>query len=202
MTGFIHRPAKVQPGRFLASFVLLVFVAWLAACGPVIERTSKPDYVSFVSQQVQDNGLIKAGDTLVITVKGEDDISGSYAVDNAGYVDLPLVGKFQLSNIDTMSAAKLVTDAYADGYLVSPDVRVEKKAVDAVFVMGAVRIPGSYAWCGDMTVMKAASLAGGFQTDADFSRFDVVRHGHAIQSNARTLAQPGDVIIVKSGEKP
>lgn len=68
--------------------------------------------------------VLMAGDKVAVTVEAEPDLSGAFSLDEEGIADLPLIGKIKLSHATTGGAAMLIRNAYLDGYLVNPVVRV------------------------------------------------------------------------------
>lgn len=186
--------------RFSVRFLAAVVVALLAA-GCVADNSYSPQIEAAQTFTSSISSTINPGDVLGVTIIGENDLSGSYTVAPQGTLELPLVGAVAVVGLGTESAAKAIAAEYRKGYLVSPDVKVEKRPAPAVFVMGAVAAAGSYPYGGQTTVMKAASLAGGFKEYANLMEFDVVRDGHLLKADAATPVKAGDVIMVK-GRKP
>ncbi|WP_164100517.1 polysaccharide biosynthesis/export family protein [Candidatus Laterigemmans baculatus] len=88
----------------------------------------------------------------------------------SGEVHLPLVGAVRVGNGNLMQAQRVITEAYADGYLKEPRINValaQKTTID-VLVLGEVASPGVHPlpkYQND--VGHALAAAGGLGEDAD-----------------------------------
>ncbi|HTO30153.1 MAG TPA: polysaccharide biosynthesis/export family protein [Pararhizobium sp.] len=144
---------------------------------------------------------IDSGDKLRINVFEQAGLSGSYTVDQAGYVAFPLIGAVAsrghtLPEMETMIASKL-----RQGYLRDPDVTIEVDRYRSVFIMGEVGQAGQYSYVPGMTVQNAIAVAGGYSPRANQANVDVTR-----KINGRTLTgrvsisdpiMAGDTIYVR-----
>ncbi|MEI2301563.1 polysaccharide biosynthesis/export family protein [Ensifer sp. MJa1] len=118
---------------------------------------------------------LDSGDRLRINVFEQAGLSGTYTVDQAGYVAFPLIGTIAsrgktLPELEGMIAAKL-----KQGYLRDPDVTIEVDRYRSVFIMGEVGQAGQYAYVPGMTVQNAIAVAGGFSPRANQSNADITR---------------------------
>ncbi|MFK0272216.1 polysaccharide biosynthesis/export family protein [Ensifer sp. NPDC090286] len=118
---------------------------------------------------------LDSGDRLRINVFEQAGLSGTYTVDQAGYVAFPLIGTVAsrgrtLPELEGMIAAKL-----KQGYLRDPDVTIEVDRYRSVFIMGEVGQAGQYAYVPGMTVQNAIAVAGGFSPRANQSNADITR---------------------------
>ena len=118
---------------------------------------------------------VDSGDRLRISVFEQAGLTGTYTVDQAGYVAFPLIGAVPsrghtLPEMESMIAGKL-----REGYLRDPDVTIEVDRYRSVFIMGEVGQPGQYAYVPGMTVQNAIAVAGGFTSRANQSMVDVTR---------------------------
>lgn len=118
---------------------------------------------------------LDSGDRLRINVFEQAGLSGTYTVDQAGYVAFPLIGTVAtrgktLPELEGMIAAKL-----RQGYLRDPDVTIEVDRYRSVFIMGEVGQAGQYAYVPGMTVQNAIAVAGGFSPRANQSNADITR---------------------------
>lgn len=118
---------------------------------------------------------LDSGDRLRINVFEQAGLSGTYTVDQAGYVAFPLIGTVAsrghtLPELEGMIAAKL-----KQGYLRDPDVTIEVDRYRSVFIMGEVGQAGQYAYVPGMTVQNAIAVAGGFSSRANQASADVTR---------------------------
>ncbi|SDA48298.1 polysaccharide biosynthesis/export family protein [Sinorhizobium sp. NFACC03] len=118
---------------------------------------------------------LDSGDRLRINVFEQAGLSGTYTVDQAGYVAFPLIGTVAsrgktLPELEGMIAAKL-----RQGYLRDPDVTIEVDRYRSIFIMGEVGQAGQYAYVPGMTVQNAIAVAGGFSPRANQSNADITR---------------------------
>ncbi|MBU6234270.1 MAG: polysaccharide export protein [Alphaproteobacteria bacterium] len=192
--------------RFIhLSALLSVFCAYLVLTGCGMDTTQeRPAHSSIPSPAVvqASAGMVGPGDILEITVEGESELTGTYTVAPDGSVTMPLVQAVSVSGGTAQDAANAITNAYSQGFLVSPRVRVDIKQASSVYVMGAVMRPGSYPWQDGLTVMKTGALAGGFKEGADLATFGLIRGGQETTADATTLAMPSDVIVIKERGAP
>ena len=72
--------------------------------------------------------VLKAGDRLSITVSGEEDLSGSFAVNRDGTVRLDLLGGVPAAGLSVAGFQEQVRQRLAAGYLIDPQVRVARLA--------------------------------------------------------------------------
>ncbi|HEV7321545.1 MAG TPA: polysaccharide biosynthesis/export family protein [Ensifer sp.] len=118
---------------------------------------------------------LDSGDRLRINVFEQAGLTGTYTVDQAGYVAFPLIGTVAsrgktLPELEGMIAAKL-----KQGYLRDPDVTIEVDRYRSVFIMGEVGQAGQYAYVPGMTVQNAIAVAGGYSPRANQANADITR---------------------------
>jgi polysaccharide export outer membrane protein len=101
--------------------------------------------------------------------------------------------RVSLRDIQSGNLSQNVTLRPNDTILVPPAPKV--------FVSGAVKLPGAYAFSPGTTVRQAVSLAGGFTEDASTGRIKIVRQvggkSREIKVKLDDPVQPGDTIVVK-----
>lgn len=136
---------------------LLLFVA---ACANTVSPSS------YMAQQNAPY-LLDSGDQVRVTVFGQTDLSGTYLVDDAGYVAMPLVGTVMARGVTTANLSVSIARAMSAGYLVDPDVAVEVFQYRPFFIQGAVTTAGSYPYMAGMSVRHAVSVAGGYSRTAN-----------------------------------
>jgi polysaccharide export outer membrane protein len=144
--------------------------------------------------------VLGTGDKLHLTVYGETDLSGDFAIDGAGFVRLPLIGQVRASGYTATQLEAAVGSALAQGYLKSPRVSVEVSAYRPFYIIGAVNRPGQYPYEDHMNAMNAVALAGGFTSGAVESVVFVRREGTnqevELPVDRTTEIYPGDVVRV------
>lgn len=143
---------------------------------------------------------LDSGDKLRVTVFEQAALSGTFSVDQAGYIAYPLVGNVAARGLTTQEVAGALTRGLKKGYLNNPDVTVEVDTYRPFFIMGEVRNPGQYTYVNAMTVETAVAIAGGFTSRADEHRIEVSRrlNGKAYEGTLppSALIRPGDVLKV------
>ena len=67
------------------------------------------------------------GDRITVTVVGQGELSGDYAVDGAGNIVFPLVGSIEVRNLTVTECEHRIVERLADGILVQPSVAVRSR---------------------------------------------------------------------------
>lgn len=152
--------------------------------------------------------VIGRGDVLRINVWKEPDLTQEATVRLDGMITVPLIGDVQAAGrVPSQLAAAL--DAGFARFVESPRVTVGVVQANArLYVMGEVVRPGEFVLTGDMTVLKALALAGGFKEFAKRDDIIILREDRTVLPfNYRRVAEgkdvaqnvllaPGDTIIV------
>jgi len=96
-------------------------------------------------------------------------LDGTYAVDDAGNLSIPIAGQVQAMGKTTQQVADAIAGALSEKAELpgKPFIALEIAQHAPIFVTGTVQTPGRYAFEADMTVMKAVSIAGGFLRDRE-----------------------------------
>lgn len=91
-------------------------------------------------------------------------LEGTYAVDHAGNVSIPIAGQVTVIGKTTEQISDAVASALIEKAALPgrPFIAVEIAEHAPIFITGAVETPGRYSFQTNMTVMKAVSVAGGF----------------------------------------
>lgn len=143
---------------------------------------------------------LDSGDKVRVTVFEQTALSGTFSVDQAGYISYPLVGSVAARGLTTQELAGAVTRGLKKGYLNNPDVTVEVDTYRPFFIMGEVRNPGQYTYVNTMTVDTAIAIAGGFTSRANERAIGVSRrlNGKIYEGtlSPTALVRPGDVLKV------
>ena len=179
-------------------FVAPLLITWFALLAGCASTTSRlPPLPATAAGSAY---LLGAGDTLKITVFGEDDLSGMFKIADNGEVAIPLVGQVLAQGLSLPDFQKKLSAALNVKAVKSPDVTVQIDAYRPFFILGEVKNPGSYPYVPDMTVLTAVAIAGGFTFRASEDEVSVTRktNGVAKESRASRDARilPGDVVFV------
>ena len=154
----------------LASLCLLMAIAsGLSACA-----SYSPPPRAFHDATIQPYRL-DSGDRMRVTVFDQPNLTGTYAVDQAGYISFPLVGNIPARGRTMQELEGTIAAKLKQGYLRDPDVSIEADRYRSVFIMGEVGQSGQYTYVPGMTVQNAIAIAGGFSTRANQKNVDVTR---------------------------
>ncbi|WP_170116515.1 polysaccharide biosynthesis/export family protein [Devosia submarina] len=144
---------------------------------------------------------LDTGDTVRVSVYGDEDLTDTYRVDDSGAIAFPLVGPVPVRGGTTKMAASRLAAALANGYMRNPDVAVEVAEYRPFFIQGEVGTAGQFPYVYGMTVRSAISVAGGFSDTADRNKAIVYRRqGNQMAKGSVDLdfpIYPGDTIVVQ-----
>lgn len=181
--------------RLLAIPLVSILVAALSACA------TQPNVPDAVHTELVAPYQLDSGDQLRVIVFGQDDLSNTYMVDQAGALTMPLIGAIPARGRTTSEIAANVEARLRGGYLRRPNVSVQVDKYRPFFAMGEVGVAGQYAFVPGMTVQQAIAVAGGFSPRADTNSVNVTRSiGGRVDSGTLSLSDPvlpGDTITVR-----
>ncbi|MBV1876734.1 MAG: polysaccharide export protein [Pseudomonadales bacterium] len=142
-----------------------------------------------------------SGDKLEIKVFGEEDLTGEFAINSEGKISFPLIGDIHASGLSLLELTSLLVRELKDGYLVSPKVTIQILQLRPFYIMGEVKLPGSYEYISGMKVINAVVLAGGYTHRANTKNIFVKRvkgiEYEEIEVNENFGVLPGDTIKIK-----
>jgi len=123
---------------------------------------SAPKPVESATSQAQPNYQIGAQDELRISVFDADGLSGTYRVDDEGFITFPLLGRIAVGGTTLAATQEKIRQLLMNGYIRNPQVRVDVQEYksQSVFVSGEVRAPAEIRMTGGMTLLKALAQAG------------------------------------------
>ena len=112
--------------------------------------------------------VLGAGDVVQVDVWDEAGLSVRAEISQEGTVVLPLTGTLQAGGRTRLDLENAIKAAYADGYLVDPQlsVTVVVRRSSNVYVLGAARKPGSYPLVGRTTLLELLAQCGGAAENA------------------------------------
>lgn len=146
--------------------------------------------------------LLGPDDQIKMTVFGEEELTGVYTVNANGMLSIPLIGDVQAKNQTLKQLETEIIKKFENGYLIDPSIALEIAKYRPFYILGEVRLPGSYNYVTDINVLNAAALAGGFTYRANKKRVQIRRPGQNGEDTTEEQPveykiQPGDVILVK-----
>lgn len=157
--------------------------------------------IKAVSEVHESAYVFGEGDSLKVTVFQEDDLSGEYKIDNAGFISFPLIGKVKAAGVSADVVVRMIEEELSQGYLRSPDVMVEVASYRPFSVLGEVASPGNYPYMEGFSIADAVAVAGGFTYRANRKGFEVLRRQQGDWKKMETRVgddvQPGDIIYVR-----
>ncbi|MBM4371101.1 MAG: polysaccharide export protein [Deltaproteobacteria bacterium] len=203
--------------RFRAILQVLLLPLLLPGLGLVTgSGCTAPDregYVRMTATLVQSRRsmTLGPGDVFEVRVYGEEDLSGTFRVGEAGEISFPLAGRIPVDGLSPTQVETILEQRLADGYLRSPYVTVFVREYNSktVSVLGQVKNPGTFPFSPDMNIIQAITLAGGLLETARGNAVVVTRQegGQELQFKVPVLSvsegevpnfplEPGDIIFV------
>lgn len=176
------------------TLLLGAMLAGLAGCAPGADLALLPQPPAGAYQ-------LGAGDEIRVITFGEDQLTGSFRVDDEGNIALPLLGIIHAAGSTPVELQTRVAGQLLQQKLLrQPSVSIEVLAYRPVFVLGEVAKPGVYPYQPGMTMLTAVAVAGGFTYRAVQAYASDVRTTRDVAREGRitplSFVAPGDVINV------
>lgn len=156
--------------RWGRGLVVGVVLSLLAACAPPPKPLDLPAPVEVTSLGV--------GDVFEIRVVSEDKLPVSYTVAPDGTIDFPYIKRIKVSGLEPQEVQELVRSKLVEKEILSdPSVTVNIKEYNSkrIEVIGEVQHPGSFPIASGMTLLRAISVAGGFNALAKRTQVTIRR---------------------------
>lgn len=128
------------------------------------------------AQEVAEEYRVGEGDVLRVDVVGRNDLTGNFSVSPTGSVQIPIIGTVQVAGRTTGEIRSDLARRISLFDRSNPQVSVgiaEYKS-KKIFVLGAVLLPGIYAFADMPNAWDAIAEAGGPVEDADLSKVEVI----------------------------
>ena len=137
------------------------------------------------------NYFVGPQDVLTVAVFDQPNLSGKFTVEADGTFSLPLVGRVKVGGLSLREVESQLRRELEQGYLKNPQVSVsvDQYRSQRVFVVGEVRIAGTYPLSGEMTLIEALARAG--STTERASGEAVIVHG-PVGANSPGPRLPGE----------
>ena len=181
----------------LATAVLLIIMSPMTA---LAQAGVAPDAGAVATTSASTDYQLGSGDKVQVTVYGEPDLSGSFAVNGQGTVSLPLIGDVAASGLTLPQFSQSVEDHFKAGYLLNPKVSVEVTSFRPYYIMGEVDKAGEYPYTDGLNVINAIARAEGFTYRAQQKRVYIKHYGETqeveVPLTNDLLVQPGDTIRI------
>jgi polysaccharide export outer membrane protein len=110
-----------------------------------------------------------SNDLLEVEVLDADNLRRTVRVNAAGAISLPLIGHVAVAGLTSQEAEERIAARYAERYLQNPQVSIFIKefTTERITIEGAVAHPGIFPLTGQMTLLRALAVAGGFGSIAN-----------------------------------
>ncbi len=146
---------------------------------------------------------IGIADSLNIRVETQPELTGIFAVNEEGSLNLPLLGRIKVEGLTTEAAETRLKEVLEKGgYLRNARVSVTVETIRSqrVFVVGGVRKPGAYPISRQTTLTQALLSAGWFDDEAN-SEVLLVRAEQPSTSSRTGSAQSAPPILRFSADE-
>ena len=172
-------------------------VAWfLGGCSreePLIQKGPPPASTEKkpgeeATQATREIAQIKPGDVLIIKIYPGEEFRQplEIEVNSEGDINVPLLNQIHVGEMTPAAAEQHIAKLLDQNYIVNPSVslRIKEYHIRTVVVLGEVKRPGTYEFPpnGQLTLMKALALAGGFTDIAAMDRVHLIRKHSGAQS--------------------
>ncbi len=142
-----------------------------------------------------------SGDTVSITVYGQEDLSLETRLTDIGVINYPYLGEISVLGMTVSGLENFIYEGLKGDYLINPSVSVSIIEYRPFFINGEVKDPGGYPYQPGLTVDKAAALAGGYTERASKTKIFIDRsiNGKQVTLNADRYMQilPGDIVNIE-----
>src|SRR6267142_3733581 len=164
---FLDRAAPLA-----AAFLLLLGAESAPGQTPRSRAAEPPSRPSQDSQPYR----VGAGDVIRVDVAGRTDVSGSFTVAEDGTVTIPVVGSVRVQGRTAPEVRSDLSRRISLFDRSSPlvTVTVAEYKSRKVFVLGAVLLPGIYAFAEMPTIWDAIAEAGGPLDDANLAAVEMI----------------------------
>jgi polysaccharide export outer membrane protein len=141
---------------------------------------------------------IGPNDLLEIEVLDAENLRRTVRVSAGGAVSLPLVGHVQIGGLTPQEAEEKIATRYSDKFLQNPQVSIliREYTTERVTIEGAVVRPGIFPLTGQLTLLRALAVAGGFGPIANTGEVLVYRMNDSKVRESKTF----DVEKIRAGK--
>lgn len=142
---------------------------------------------------------IAPNDLIEFNVFGVPDMLRDVRVNASGEISLPLIGPVPVAGLTAQAAEQQIAARYEEKYLRNPQVSlfIKEFTTQRIAIEGAVTRPGIYPVTGQLTLLRALALSGGFAPYADINQIVVYRGGTGAQREQFTY----DLDKVRAGQE-
>jgi protein involved in polysaccharide export with SLBB domain len=163
-------PVQSRVHKLVATWLLVALAATSVACGPPPHPLNLPTPVEVTTLGV--------GDVFEMRIIGEEKLPVSYTVAPDGTVDLPYVKRLSVAGLEPQQLSELIRQKLVEKQILAdPTVTLSMKEYNSkrIEIIGEVQRPGSLPLVPGMTLLRAISIAGGFNALAKKSDVTIRR---------------------------
>lgn len=127
--------------------------------------------------------VLDFGDVLEIQLIGQKDQIDNYSINRDGSINLPDIGRLNLSGLSLNDASNLIKAKVSSAYIGTEAYISLKNIRDInVLVVGNAYNPGIYTLNGNSNMLHAISMAGGINDIGSYRNINLIRSGKVIDA--------------------
>jgi len=165
-------------------------------------------FLGTICLRAQDAPL-RPGDTIELRLGGVptndvSQITGSYVVDNQGFVNLAYINKVSVGGKTAAQAADTIESTYKGAEIfTNPTITISTQGMGRfVNVGGEVKAPSRIPYTPDLTLMSAINAAGGMTEFANAKKVRLIRGKEVmVVDTKKILSNPALDLPVKPGDQ-
>jgi len=185
-----------------SQFSISRFVRWLAALTWLCALSALASAQTPASDLSLSNYRLGSGDVITVEVLGEEDLKRDHIrLSDAATISYPILGEIRLSGKTVGELERIIREGLRGRYLVNPQVTVTINEYRNFYINGQIKKPGGYPYVPGLTVIKAVSIAGGFNERAAQDKIFIVRESDPSHKRMpvelNVAVYPGDIVTVE-----
>jgi protein involved in polysaccharide export with SLBB domain len=190
----MHSQSSIS--RFVRWLAAVTWLTWLCAL-PALGSAQTPARDLSLS-----NYRLGSGDVITVEVLGEEDLKRDHIrLSDAATISYPILGEIRLSGKTVGELERIIREGLRGRYLVNPQVTVTINEYRNFYINGQIKKPGGYPYVPGLTVIKAVSIAGGFNERAAQDKIFIVRENDPAHKRMpvelNVAVYPGDIVTVE-----
>lgn len=175
---------------YLKKPLTLLILALLAGAFPL--QADEPDNsASGIGEHAY---IIGTQNLIQVKIFGEGGLQQIFRVDELGLITHPLVGRTKISGLSVAAAERHMENKLRDGYILNPQVTIFVLEHSRFSVLGEIRRPGTYEILGNVSVIEAISMAGGFTPVADQRNVKILRRDADSNEEQKITVDAGKIL--------
>lgn len=162
-----------------------------------------------IQSSVPEDYLINIGDNINIAIFGSDSFESTFTIQRDGNLIIPEHGAINILGLTLNEARIKISDFLKNKYIETEVyVSIESTNTLQIYVLGAIKNPGSYNLSSISKPINAVIATGGFSPESSLRNLKIIRDGKNINSvdlykllingktNQDSYLQDGDTIMV------